>query len=218
MKSLIVKFFIITIFISLIVSTPEKGMSISFDLSMHYKTEGMSDEIGSVYPPWVITNTSPEVLTIGSIELVPFASMNFGTLPIKSPTFYFNPNILLGYSLNQNDSIGSIHAQSFLTPPLPIPTYDVTSFHMFGFDGDYIPGAGTGYLTFGFKDISNNPIAEVKIPITFDVVSKPFWIEPDTFNTGTFSSQSPIVSEPTTMLFLISTLLSLGWVGRKFMI
>lgn len=182
--------------LGIVVALSEKSnAAISFDLSILYKEEGMSDEIGAVTPGWVVTNTSFVPLSIGNAGLTPFATMDFGSLPIESPTFTFLPSGLSGYTLNPGESIGALLGQLHLdfTPPLPIPTYELGNYYLFEFSGDYIPGTGTGYLTFGFGSVYVDDV-----PIIFEVVSKPFAIPPDACITGTF----PSIPEPATVLLL----------------
>jgi hypothetical protein len=180
-------------FIPLVVTilSQKSNADTSFDIHMLYKLIGISDQAVTVNPEWLITNTSSQSLIIGDAGLVPFATMDFGTLPIQSPEFIFHQDIISGYTLNSSETIGWAPLPSFLEPPVP-PTYDLSNIALFEFNGDYIPGEGTGHLKFGFGS------AYVNVPITFRVETHH---EPPIpilggYITGTFSS----VPEPVTFL------------------
>jgi hypothetical protein len=160
----------------------------SFDIHMLYGLYGISDQAVSVKPEWLITNTSSQPLIIGETGLVPFATMDFGTLPIQSPEFIFHQDVISGYTLNPGETIGWAPFPHAPDPPVP-PTYDLTNITLFDFAGDYIPGEGTGNLVFGFGS------AYVNVPITFGVETS----GPYGYITGTFSS----VPEPATLLLFI---------------
>ena len=180
--------FLYILFIPIIVTalSQKSDADTSFDIHMLYKLIGLSDQAGSVTPEWLITNTSSQSLIIGDAGLTPFATMDFGSLPIQSPEFIFHQDIISGYTLNPGESIGWASLPSFIEPSPPVPTYDLTHIALFEFAGDYIPGSGTGNLTFGFGS------AYVDVPITFGVeTSGPFG-----YITGTFSS----IPEPATLL------------------
>jgi hypothetical protein len=157
----------------------------SFDIHMLYKLIGISDQAVSVEPEWLITNTSSQPLIIGDAGLVPFATMDFGTLPIQSPEFIFHQDVISGYTLNPGETIGWAPLPHAPDPPVP-PTYDLSNIALFEFVGDYIPGEGTGNLMFGFGS------AYVNVPITFVVETSGLY----GYITGTFSS----VPEPATIL------------------
>jgi hypothetical protein len=161
---------------------------------MVYKKIGISEQATSVTLEWLITNTSSQPLIIGDAGLTPFATMDFGSLPIQSPEFIFHSDIISGYTLNLGETIGWASPASFNEPPPPppiLPTYDLSFIALFEFDGDYIPGSGTGNLKFGFGS------AYVNVPITFGVVTptpgQPVLIGG---SAGTFSS----IPEPATLL------------------
>ncbi len=161
----------------------------SFDIYMVYKKIGISEQATSVTLEWLITNTSSQPLIIGDAGLTPFATMDFGSLPIQSPEFIFHSDIISGYTLNLGETIGWASPASFNEPPPIPPTYDLSFIALFEFDGDYIPGSGTGNLKFGFGS------AYVDVPITFGVVTSglPVLIGG---SAGTFSS----IPEPATLL------------------
>jgi len=185
--------FLYILFIPIVVTilSQKSDADTSFDIHMLYKLIGISDQAVSVKPEWLITNTSSQPLIIGDAGLVPFATMNFGSLPIQSPEFIFHQDVISGYTLNPGETIGWAPIPSFLEPPVP-PTYDLSHITLFEFTGDFIPGEGTGNLRFGFDG------AYVDVPITFGVE---IHHEPPIpilggYITGTFSS----VPEPTTLL------------------
>jgi hypothetical protein len=186
------EFFLSVFFISIFVTVlPQKSNAdTSFDIHMLYKLIGLSDQTNSVKSEWLITNTSSQPLIIGDSGLVPFATMNFGSLPIQSPEFIFHQDVISGYTLNPGETIGWTPLPSFPHIPVP-PTYDLGNIALFEFAGNYIPGEGTGNLRFGFGD------AYVNVPITFGVISpqqEPPYL--GGYITGTFSS----VPEPATLL------------------
>jgi hypothetical protein len=183
--------FLYMLFIPIAVTTlPQKSdADTSFDIHMLYKLVGISDQRVSVKPDWLITNTSSQPLIIGDAGLIPFATMNFGTLPIQSPEFVFHQDVISGYTLNPGETIGWTPFPTFPHILVP-PTYDLTTIPLFEFNGDYIPGEGTGNLRFGFGS------AYVDVPITFKVEAQhepPYLYG---YITGTFSS----IPEPATLL------------------
>jgi hypothetical protein len=181
--------------IAVTVFSQTSNANTSFDIYMLYGLYGISDQATSVKPEWFIPNTSSLPLVIGDAGLTPFATMDFGTLPIQSAEFIFHSELLSGYILNSGESIGwKQHPDAFDPNPLRIPTYDLTNIALFEFNGDFIPGEGTGSLRFGFEN------AYVNVPITFRALTPP---EPPApfyrgYITGTFSS----VPEPATLLLL----------------
>lgn len=114
--------FLYILFIPIIVTalSQKSDADTSFDIHMLYELIGLSDQAGSVTPEWLITNTSSQSLIIGDAGLIPFATMDFGSLPIQSPEFIFHQDIISGYTLNPGESIGWASSPSFLEPS-PIP-------------------------------------------------------------------------------------------------
>ena len=182
--------FLYILFIPIVVTilSQKSDADTSFDIHMLYKLIGISDQAVSVKPEWLITNTSSQPLIIGDAGLVPFATMNFGSLPIQSPEFIFHQDAISGYTLNPDETIGWYFPQPSLPfgQPLTPPTYNLTTIPLFELNGDYIPGEGTGNLRFGFDGVY------VDVPITFGIETP----GPYGYITGTFSS----VPEPTTLL------------------
>jgi hypothetical protein len=180
--------FLYVLFIPVVVTTlsQKSDADTSFDIHMLYKLVGIGDQTVSVKPEWLITNTSSHPLTIGDTESIPFATMDFGSLPIQSQEFIFHQDVISGYTLNPGETIGWTPLTRIPVPP----TYNLSNIALFEFAGDYISGEGTGNLRFGIGD------AYVDVPITFKVET--FTGGPSLYGyiTGTFSS----VPEPATLL------------------
>lgn len=201
-RELLLSVFFIPIVVTVFSQT--SNADTSFNIHMLYKRIGISDQSTSVKPDWLITNTSSQSLIIGDAGLVPFATMDFGTLPIQSPEFIFHSELISGYTLNPGETIGWLQLPSFPDPCIIYPTYDLTHTSLFEFNGDYIPGEGTGNLRFGFGS------AYVVVPITFEAETK---YEPP-YLIGNYSGTFSSVPEPATLLMLAAGGIALRGFGK----
>ena len=178
---------------------------ISFDISIVNEYQGMSYQVSSINPFWVITNTSNIPLTFGQGNLYLISNMDFGSIPINSPWYDGIEENFAGYTLNPGESLGRVPTESLpMMPALPTPTYNYTS-TAFNIWGDFYEGSGTGYLQVGIGLSSTDSLANiphVTVPVTFQVMSK----EPgilDAYLTDTFSSVN-VVPEPVSLILFVT--------------
>jgi hypothetical protein len=206
----------------LLAAMPTPVLALSFELQAMTTVLGVPDETTGFSPKWVLTNTSPDRLGFSG-EVTPFATLDFGTLPIVTGTFLFQDILFSGITLEPGESVGQTRGSFDATPPLVEPTIDVTrSFGpLFNVDGDYVRGFGVGTMTFGLRDSSTGISAIVDMPLTIVVVGASAGA-PVQFFTSTLTSRN--VGEPGTAILLCAFVLGLfgyrrrpavGEVGRK---